>query len=140
MYGLPVLPKILSPYQICRLHTQRHAPLKFRFVDGERGRFEVHRLGDFVSVPSQYYKKKIRGKRTHLTPDIKEVCMKAKLNELFKGITQSKQRVSRITEQGNNWLVSFENQRLGSMYITARNSNDIAQEINRHAQFVGVSK
>lgn len=65
---------------------------------------------------------------------------RAKLNELFKGITQSKQRVSRITQQGNNWLVSFENQRLGSMYITARNSNDIAQEITRHAQFVGVSK
>lgn len=66
--------------------------------------------------------------------------MKAKLQELFKGITQSKQRVSRITEQGNNWLVSFENQRLGSMYITARKSSDIVQEINRHAQFVGVSK
>lgn len=100
---------------------------------------EVHRLGDFVSVPSLTMLKKI-GARSPLAPYKKEVCMKAKLNELFKGITQSEQRVSRITEQGNNWLVSFENQRLGSMYITARNSNDIAQEINRHAQFVGVSK
>lgn len=65
---------------------------------------------------------------------------KAKLQELFKGITQSNQRVNRITEQGNNWLVSFENKRLGSMYITARKSSDIAQEISRHAVFMGVQK
>lgn len=62
---------------------------------------------------------------------------RAELQELFNGITKSRQRVNRISEQGSFWLVSFENQKLGNMCITARKSADIANEIERHLQFCG---
>lgn len=62
---------------------------------------------------------------------------KAKLQELFNGITQSQQKVNRITEMGNKWRISFENTQLGDLDIVSRKSADIAKEISKHA---GVAK
>ena len=64
--------------------------------------------------------------------------MKAQLQELFNGITQSQQKVSRITESGKFWRISFENNNLGDMYITTRRAADIANEIRTYTQ--GVTK
>lgn len=98
-------------------------------------------LGRLRERAKPYNAKEDRGKRTHLAPYKKEVCMKkAKLQELFKGITESQEKVNRITEQGSFWLVSFENKRLGNMCITATKSADIANEIKRHATFCGGAK
>ena len=63
---------------------------------------------------------------------------KAKLQELFNGITQSQQKVNRITEMGQFWRISFENTQLGDLDILSRKSADIANEINKH--LTGVSK
>lgn len=54
---------------------------------------------------------------------------KAQLKELFSGITQSRQRVNKITEMGNKWRISFENTQLGDLDIVSRKSADIANEI-----------
>ena len=62
--------------------------------------------------------------------------MKAQLQELFNGITQSQQKVNRITESGRYWLISFENNSLGDMYITTRKAADIANEIKTYTQGV----
>lgn len=61
---------------------------------------------------------------------------KAKLQELFEGITQSQQKVSRITESGSFWRISFVNEQLADMYITTRTAKDIAREICTYAQGV----
>lgn len=65
---------------------------------------------------------------------------KAKLQELFKGITQSEVQVNKITETGYFWRVSFVNRDLGEMCITARKAPEIAQEIKRYAEVLGVQK
>lgn len=62
--------------------------------------------------------------------------MKAQLQELFNGITQSNTKVNRITESGSFWRISFENNNLGDMYITTRTAKDIAQEIKTYTQGV----
>ena len=62
--------------------------------------------------------------------------MKAQLQELFKGITESNTKINRITEAGKFWRVSFEDGNLGDMYITTRKAKDIAQEILTYKQGV----
>lgn len=61
---------------------------------------------------------------------------RAKLQELFKGITESNTKVNRITESGSFWRISFENDNLGDMYITTKNAKDIAKEIKTYTQGV----
>lgn len=63
---------------------------------------------------------------------------RAKLQELFEGITQSKQKVSRITESGNFWRISFANRQLSDMYITCTKAKDIANEIKTYTQGVRI--
>ena len=65
---------------------------------------------------------------------------KAKLDELFNGITQSRQKVTKITETGGTWLVSFENKKLGEINITTRKAADIAKEIKDYAYLAEVIK
>ena len=61
---------------------------------------------------------------------------KAKLQELFDGITQSQQKVNRITESGSFWRISFADSQLADMYITRKKAKDIAQEINTYTRGV----
>lgn len=65
---------------------------------------------------------------------------KAKLQELFNGITQSQQKVNRITEMDNKWCISFENTQLGDLDIVSRKSADIAQEIKGYVKGVNYGK
>ena len=61
---------------------------------------------------------------------------RAKLDELFAGITESQQKVNRITESGSFWRISFANEQLSDMYITRKKAKDIAQEIRTYTQGV----
>ena len=63
---------------------------------------------------------------------------RAKLQELFNGITLSQQKVSKITEAGNFWRISFANNQLSDMYITCKKAKDIAQEIKTYTQGVRI--
>ena len=63
---------------------------------------------------------------------------RAKLDELFAGITESQQKVNRITECGSFWRISFADRQLCDMYITRNKAADIANEIKTFTQ--GVSK
>lgn len=65
---------------------------------------------------------------------------KAKLQELFNGITQSQQKVNRITEMGQFWRISFENTQLGDLDIVSRKSADIANEIKGYVKGVNYGK
>ncbi len=61
---------------------------------------------------------------------------RAKLQELFNGITLSNTKVNKITECGSFWRISFENRNLADMYITRKKAVDIAQEIKTYTQGV----
>lgn len=63
---------------------------------------------------------------------------RAKLQELFEGITQSRQKVTRITEAGKFWRISFANRQLSDMYITCTKAKDIANEIKTYTQGVRI--
>ena len=61
---------------------------------------------------------------------------RAKLQELFNGITQSNTKVNRITECGSFWRISFADRQLCDMYITRKKAADIANEIKTYTQGV----